>query len=83
MKIGQKKMSNFMIATMIAINPDSINQTQGEISDPLDGIDIDTEYKLIQKKSSNLSKATREMVVFRYEAIIEAKNRKDEPSKEE
>ena len=69
-------MNGLMIHTMKAINPDSINQ-QGvsKVSDPLEGINIDEEYKLIQEKSSKLSNQMREMVCFRYETIKAAAER--------
>jgi hypothetical protein len=35
--------------------------------DPLEGIDIEKEYGLIQQKKSALSRNMRDMVVFRYE----------------
>jgi hypothetical protein len=37
-------------------------------SDPLSGIDIEKEYKLIQEKKSGLSRSMREMVKRRYES---------------
>lgn len=35
--------------------------------DPLKGVDIEKEYKLIKEKKSNLSASKRRMVVYRYE----------------
>lgn len=40
-----------------------------EFTDPLDGVDLESEYKLIQLKKSKLSRANRERVIF----IIESK----------
>lgn len=36
------------------------------INDPLKGIDIESEYKLIQDKKSRLSRAKRDLVVIAY-----------------
>ncbi len=35
--------------------------------DPLEGIDLKEEYKLIMEKKSNLSANLRKLVVYRYE----------------
>lgn len=37
--------------------------------DPLEGINIDNEYKLIQKKESSLSANMRNLVVRKYEKL--------------
>ena len=35
--------------------------------DPIEGVDIDTEYELIQAKKSNLTASQRQAVIFRKE----------------
>ncbi len=40
---------------------------QSTPADKLAGIDIEAEYKLIQKKKSRLSRRLRDLVVYRYE----------------
>lgn len=39
----------------------------GFLSDPLKGVNIEFEYKLIQQKKSSLSARLRRIVVYRYE----------------
>ena len=52
-----KKWSPFILTNKISL----------QIKDKLEGIDIDTEYVLIQKKQSRLSRMMRDAVVRRYE----------------
>jgi hypothetical protein len=42
--------------------------------DPLDEIDIETEYELIQRKESSLSASQRREVEWRYKRMHNAKN---------
>lgn len=36
--------------------------------DALEGVDIESEYKLIRQKKSRLSRSLRDLVVYRYES---------------
>lgn len=47
----------------------AVNLATGRIisDDPLQGIDIDKEFKLIGQKKSNLSASLRRLVIRRYE----------------
>lgn len=42
-------------------------------SDKLDGVDIEKEFELIQKKESKLSSTLRKLVVYRYEQLQKKK----------
>lgn len=48
-----------------------ISSSRENIKDPLAGIDIEKEAELIKIKESNLSANMREMVMRRYEKLIE------------
>lgn len=50
---------------MFGLNPKLAKYSK----DPLEGINIDNEYKLIQKKESSLSANMRNLVVRKYEKL--------------
>ena len=57
------------IAALGGFDPFS-NGNSGSWDDPLDKIDIEAEYELIQRKKSKLSASMRKMVVSRYESNV-------------
>lgn len=46
------------------------------LKNPLEGVDIESEYQLIQEKKSNLSRSLRDLVIKIYPDYILAKNSK-------
>jgi hypothetical protein len=65
-KLSQAKRMALLCAMSYGVSL-PIDPRKGEPKDPLDGIDIEAEYKLIQQEKSKLSAHLRDLVVSRYE----------------
>jgi len=57
-----------LMAMLVATSAMSGGKSFRDIPDPLEDVELEAEYNLIQKKKSKLSANKRRMVVARYEA---------------
>jgi len=65
-----------------SMNPKVINLPRMKFYNPLEGIDIEEEFKLIGEKKSKLSRRLRDLVVSIHPSFLEWKQKKEEKKDE-